>query len=62
LFGGFTIADAMFAPVALRFTTYGVALDPMSAAYVKSVLALPAIQTWIAEARVEPEIIEECER
>jgi len=52
----------MFAPVALRFATYDVALDPMSAAYVKSVLALPAIQTWIAEARVEPEIIEECER
>jgi glutathione S-transferase len=52
----------MFAPVALRFTTYGVALDSVSAAYVKTVLALPAIQTWITEARAELEIIEDCER
>jgi len=62
LFGRFSIADAMLAPVALRFTTYDVSLDSISAAYVKTLLALPAIQTWVAETRVEPEIIEECER
>ena len=34
LFGDFSAADAMFAPVATRFTTYSIALEPVSAAYV----------------------------
>jgi glutathione S-transferase len=50
LFGKFTIADAMYAPVATRFTTYGVALDDVSAAYVKAIYDLPAMQEWIATA------------
>lgn len=57
LFGRFGIADAMYAPVALRFVTYDVELDPVSAAYVKTITLLPAIQSWVAAARAETEII-----
>lgn len=61
LFGQFSIADAMFAPVTTRFITYDVALDPVSAAYVKAVHALPAMQEWYAAARNEAEVIEQYE-
>jgi glutathione S-transferase len=54
LFGGFTIADAMFAPVTTRFVTYGVDLDETCARYVEAVTALPAMQAWIAAAKAEP--------
>lgn len=57
LFGKFSIADAMYAPVVLRFVTYEVELDPISAAYVKTIIALPAIQQWVADARAESEVI-----
>lgn len=46
LFGGFTIADAMYAPVVTRFVTYGVKLDDVSAAYVKTVTAMPEMIEW----------------
>lgn len=55
LFGGFTIADAMYAPVVSRFRTYGVALDPVCEAYKRAVWALPAMQEWLAAARREIE-------
>jgi glutathione S-transferase len=58
LFGGFTVADAMYAPVATRFLTYGVALDPASAAYVDAVMDLPAMREWGAAAAAEPWVIE----
>jgi len=61
LFGAFTFADAMYAPVATRFVTYGVALDPVAQAYVDRVLALPAMQAWRTEALAETEIIAEDE-
>ncbi len=61
LFGKFSIADAMYAPAALRFVTYAVDLDPVSAAYVKTISALPAIQQWIADARAETEVIPQFE-
>lgn len=51
LFGAFSIADAFFAPVAMRFTTHAVALPPDAAAYVATLRALPAVQEWVAEAR-----------
>lgn len=54
LFGAFTIADAMFAPVTTRFVTYGVDLDPMCRAYVEAVAALPAMKQWAADAAAEP--------
>lgn len=55
------MADAMFAPVATRFITYGVALDDVCAAYRDTVMALPAVREWIAEALLEPEGIDELE-
>ena len=57
LFGDFTIADAMFAPVALRFVTYGVPLDSTGQDYVAAILSLPAVQAWITDARKEEEHI-----
>ncbi|MCW0236562.1 MAG: glutathione S-transferase family protein [Ferrovibrio sp.] len=53
LFGGFTIADAMYAPVATRLRSYGVAMDPVSEAYVNAIYALPAMQEWCAAAARE---------
>ncbi len=53
LFGRFGLADCMYAPVATRFRTYGVSLDPVSAAYVDAIYALPAMQEWIAAAAQE---------
>jgi len=54
LFGGFSIADAMFAPVTTRFVTYGVDLDAPCRAYVEAVHALPALKQWFADAAREP--------
>lgn len=53
LFGTPTIADAFYAPVTLRFTTYGVELDTASRAYVDAVAALPAMQAWLRDAAAE---------
>ena len=54
LFGRFTVADAMYAPVAFRFATYGVELDPVSAAYRDQMLGLPAIREWAEAGAAEP--------
>ena len=54
LFGRFSIADAMFAPVTTRFTTYGVELDATCRAYVDTIAALPAMQAWRRDAASEP--------
>jgi glutathione S-transferase len=58
LFGGFTLADAAFAPVATRFATYDVALQGPAAAYRDAILAWPALGEWTAAARSEPWVIE----
>jgi glutathione S-transferase len=54
LFGHFTAADAMYAPVVTRFDTYGGDLAPDTRAYVDAILALPAMRQWYAEAAKEP--------
>jgi glutathione S-transferase len=51
LFGPFSLADAMYAPVVFRFQSYGVALDPVCSAYLEAMLALPAMQEWVAESQ-----------
>ncbi len=56
LFGAFSIADAMYAPVASRFRTYGVGLHGAAADYIDTILALPAMQEWIADAHAETEV------
>lgn len=57
LYGGFSIADAFYAPVVTRFATYGVALPPPLAAYAEAVWALPAMQQWVDAAHAETEVI-----
>lgn len=54
LFGAFSIADAMFAPVVTRFRTYGVPLDDTCGAYAEAIWRLPAMQEWYEAARREP--------
>ena len=56
LFGEYTAADAMYAPVAFRFRTYGTAgLGVASLGYVDTLLADPLLQPWIAAAEAETE-------
>lgn len=62
LFGPFTIADAMYAPVVTRFKTYNLPANSVSRAYMEAVLALPAMQEWIASAKQETEIIQDYEK
>jgi glutathione S-transferase len=61
LFGRYSAADAMYTPVASRFRTYGVELDPTCQAYVDAVLSWPAFLAWQAAALEEPWIIPEDE-
>ena len=55
------LADVMYAPVCTRFTTYDVDLDPVCEAYRDRVLARPEMADWIAEAKLEPELVSELE-
>jgi glutathione S-transferase len=61
LFGHFTIADAMYAPVVSRFRTYKIELEEETQRYADAVWALPAMQEWATAARNEPMIIEKYE-
>ena len=61
LFGDFTIADAMYAPVVFRFNTYGVECQSSAKDYLNWVLKDPAIQRWYEAAKQESEIIERSE-
>jgi glutathione S-transferase len=61
LFGGFTAADAMFAPVVSRFASYSIALDTVCSAYRDAVLATKGFQSWRLGALAEPWIIAEDE-
>jgi len=61
LFGRYGAADAMYTPVASRFRTYGVALDPICQAYADAVLSRPAFLEWQAAALEEPWVIAEDE-
>lgn len=53
LFGSFSIADCMYAPVMTRFTTYGIALPEVLDCYRNMLYARPAMQRWIAAAEEE---------
>ena len=57
LFGAFSIADAMYAPVVLRFASYGVAIEPDLQPWVDALLALPAMQEWLRDGAAESEIV-----
>lgn len=57
LFGEFTIADAMYAPVVMRFNSYRPALSDAATAYTQRITALPAVAAWIDAARRETHVI-----
>jgi glutathione S-transferase len=57
LFGGFSVADAFFAPVCMRIRTYALPVPPEIAGYVERVTALPGVQAWIREALAEHDFV-----
>jgi glutathione S-transferase len=62
LFGAYSAADAMYAPLAFRFQTYGRdGLSAPSLAYVKTLLADPLLAPWVTAAEQEPERLEHVE-
>jgi glutathione S-transferase len=61
LFGDFCIADAMFAPIAIRFHSYGVQLNKAQRDYMDTILSLPAIEQWIFAGISEAEFIDQYE-
>ena len=54
-----TVADAMYAPVASRFTTYDVHIDRPCDAYVRTIMKWPPMEEWCAAAESEPDEFEE---
>jgi glutathione S-transferase len=56
-----TVADAMFAPVCTRIRTYDVKLGAVASAYAETVLSLPELIEWTAEAEREEDDVEELE-
>lgn len=61
LCGEFSIADVMYAPVVLRFRTYGIKISAQSRSYCEAMLDHPAMRLWLKEALLETEVIEEDE-
>jgi glutathione S-transferase len=61
LFGAFTAADAMYAPVVHRFRTYAIKVAPLAQAYMETVMALPAFAEWTKAGLAETLVIEKFE-
>ncbi|ANU39291.1 glutathione S-transferase family protein [Vibrio scophthalmi] len=61
LFGEWSIADAMYAPLALRIETYGIQLSEQAMRYQQKQLNSQAMQSWLAQASLENDIVEEDE-
>jgi glutathione S-transferase len=61
LFGAFTGADAMFAPVVHRFHTYAIEVTPVATDYMKAMMAQPAFQEWTRAGLAETIVIERFE-
>lgn len=57
LFGDFSIADAMYAPVVMRFRTYGVEIPEAAAGYPQRLMKSKAMQRWILAAESETEVV-----
>lgn len=58
LFGEFSVADAMYAPVVLRFRTYGINLPESACHYPRRLLQSEAMQEWLLAAESETEVID----
>lgn len=57
LFGSFTIADAMYAPIVLRFESYGIEVGDIEQEYMDVVLANPSLKAWVSEGINESEYL-----
>lgn len=57
LFGEFSLADCMYAPMAMRFRTYGVELSTASQVYLELLLSNSAVAQWQGEAEQEKEVL-----
>jgi glutathione S-transferase len=58
LFGEFSIADAMYAPVVLRFNTYGTQISDNARWYIATAIENPHLQEWVLAAKEEPWVLE----
>lgn len=58
LFGEFSIADAYFAPVVMRLTTYAPPLPEAISAYMARVQALPGVAAWVQDALAERDFLD----
>jgi glutathione S-transferase len=61
LFGAFTAADAMYAPVVHRLRTYAIKVAPQAQAYMETMMALPAFAEWTRAGLAETLLIEKFE-
>jgi glutathione S-transferase len=61
VFGAFSAADAMYAPVVMRFKTYAVSLSPQGQAYCDAMQAAPGVRAWVEDALQEKEFVAEDE-
>lgn len=58
LFGDYSIADGMYAPIVNRFQIYELSQSPAVQAYTKTMTALPAWKVWDEASRAEPWVID----
>ncbi len=58
LFGGFSIADAFFAPLVMRCRTYGLPLDARCSQYSDALVEMPGVAQWISEAMAEHDFLD----
>ena len=61
LFGSFSLADAFFAPVVMRFTSYDAQLSPPLIAYAEAVQRQPFVKDWVARAQLDRRMAEQYE-
>ncbi len=61
LFGEFSVADCMYAPVVMRLLSYEISLDPVSSRYAQTLYESPAMQQWVKAGAAEKEVIGEDE-
>jgi len=62
LFGAFSAADAMFAPVVCRFSTYVLDVSTKAQDYMRAIETLPAYREWVESGRAEPWVLEKFEK
>lgn len=61
LFGAFTIADAMYAPMVIRFNAYGIETGATERDYIRTMLSVPALQEWMQQGKAEQEVLTQYE-